>query len=253
MASCAARSLPTDCEPDLPAPTVTGRAARKEFAFFVNIPRVTSVFVDMNLTLPPHSPSFRRPQPAPVSPFDGTPDRRRPLTSWRMGVGILLTLTALAVSACSGTSSSANSSTSPSSTAATSGQTSSNVATATKGTVGTVLVSSNGHTLYHLTTDTAGNSTCTGSCAQLWPPVTVPSGTTPTAVAGLSGKLGTITRSDGTTQVTYNGEPLYQYSPDTTASDALGQGVGGVWFAVKATGAASASSSTSTTTKSGGY
>jgi predicted lipoprotein with Yx(FWY)xxD motif len=85
--------------------------------------------------------------------------------------------------------------------------------------------------------------------------MTVPAGTAPKAAAGLSGTLGTITRSDGITQVTYNGQPLYQYSLDTTASDALGQGVGGVWFAVKATGsgAASASSSTSTTAKSGGY
>jgi hypothetical protein len=71
----------------------------------------------------------------------------------------------------------------------------------------------------------------------------------------LSGTLGTITRSDGTTQITYNGEPLYSYTPDTTSSDALGQGVGGVWFAVKATGsgAGSQSGSTPTTAKSGGY
>lgn len=118
-----------------------------------------------------------------------------------------------------------------------------------------MLVSSNGHTLYHLTTDTAASSTCTGSCAQLWPPVTLPAGTTLKAAAGMTGKLGTITRSDGTTQLTYNGEPLYQYSLDTSPGDALGQGVGGVWFAVKATGSggAPASSSTSTTTKSGGY
>jgi len=221
----------------------------------VNILRATSVFDHMDLTLPPHSPSFRRPQPAPVSPVDGTPGRRRSPGSLRVAVGILLAVTALAVSACSGTSSSAGSSTSQSSTAATSGQSSSDVATATKGSVGTVLVSSNGHTVYHLTTDTARSSTCTGSCAQLWPPMTVPAGTAPKAAAGLSGTLSTITRSDGTTQVTYNGEPLYQYSLDTTAGDALGQGVGGVWFAVKATGsgAAPASSSTSTTTKSGGY
>jgi predicted lipoprotein with Yx(FWY)xxD motif len=209
----------------------------------------------MDLTLPQHSRSFLRPHPDPAGTGDGIPGPRRSLTSGRAAVGILLTVTALAVAACSGSSSTASSTTSPSTTAAASGQARSDVTTATKGAVGTVLVSTNGHTLYHLTTDTAGNSTCTGSCAQLWPPVTVPAGSTPKAGAGMSGKLATITRSDGSTQVTYNGEPLYQYSLDTTTGDALGQGVAGVWFAVKATGSSSApsSSSTSTTAKSGGY
>ena len=216
----------------------------------MNILGVASVFQNMNHTLRLQGPRTRRPQLAPIGSGKGEPDgRQRSLTSWRLGVGTLLTVTALSAAACSGASN-ANSTTS---TAATSGKASADVAMASKGTVGTVLVSSNGHTLYHLTTDKAGTSTCTGSCAQLWPPMTVPSGTTPTAVAGLSGKLGTISRSDGTTQVTYNGEPLYWYAPDTTASDALGQGVGGVWFAVQVSGSATPSGTTQTTAKSGGY
>jgi predicted lipoprotein with Yx(FWY)xxD motif len=131
----------------------------------------------------------------------------------------------------------------------------SDVATATKATVGTVLVSSNGHTLYHLTTGSTGHSKCTGSCAQLLPPLTVPAGTTPKSGSGLSGALGTITRPDGTTQVTWKGEPLYLYAPDTTASDALGQGVEDAWFAVKATGSGTENrpGSMPTTAKSGGY
>jgi predicted lipoprotein with Yx(FWY)xxD motif len=206
----------------------------------------------MNLSLSSRGPRVKRPSSPPDRGIDRTSSLQGLAGSWRIAAGILLIATALVAAACSGTSSSASSSTS---TPATSGQTSANVAMSTKGTVGAVLVSSNGHTLYHLTTDTAGNSTCTGSCAQLWPPMTVPSGTMPTAAAGMSGTLGTISRSDGTTQVTYNGEPLYWYSLDTTASDALGQGVGGVWFAVKApvSGSTTHSTSTPTTTKSGGY
>ena len=221
----------------------------------MNILCAARVIDGMNLSMSSRSPSLKRPKSPPDDGVDGTPSRQVPPGAWRMAVGILLTAMALVFAACSGTSSSASSSTSPSSTPATSGQASVKVAMATKGTVGAVLVSSNGHTLYHLTTDTAGNSTCTGSCAQLWPPMTVASGTMPTAVSGLSGTLGTINRSDGTTQVTYNGEPLYWYSPDTTASDALGQGVGGVWFAVKAPGSGTTAHSTSTptTAKSGGY
>lgn len=121
--------------------------------------------------------------------------------------------------------------------------------------MGTVLVAADGHTLYRLTTDTPTTSTCTGSCGQLWPPLTVPAGTTPRAAAGMTGTLGTITRSDGTVQVTYQGHPLYTYAPDTTASDVLGQGVGGVWFVVSASGSSTtaATSTPPTTAKSGGY
>src|ERR1019366_8568174 len=192
---------------------------RREFSILVNILCAARVIDGMKPSLSSRCPSLQRPSSPPDEGIDGTSSPQRSPGSWRMAVGILLVAMALVAAACSGTSSSASSSTSPSSTPPTSGRTSADLAMATKGTVGAVLVSSNGHTLYHLTTDTAGSSTCTGSCAQLWPPMTVPSGTMPTAVSGLSGTLGTITRSDGTTQVTYNGEPLYWYSPDTTAGD----------------------------------
>jgi len=64
--------------------------------------------------------------------------------------------------------------------------------------------------------------------------LTVPSGAAPTAGAGITGTLGTITRSDnGALQVTYNNRPLYHFASDTGPGDTSGQGVGGVWFVAK--------------------
>lgn len=103
------------------------------------------------------------------------------------------------------------------------------------GSLGTILVAgSNGMTVYTFTNDTkdSGASACTGGCLQRWPALTVPAGTTPTAGNGVSGTLGTITRSDdGTTQVTYNGLPLYFFEGDSAPGDA--NGVYPNWEAVK--------------------
>ena len=117
--------------------------------------------------------------------------------------------------------------------------------------VGKVLTGPNGHTLYHLTTETNGHIMCTGSCNQIWPPLTVSSGETPKLGSGVTGTIGTIKRPDGSTQVTYNGHPLYFYAPDSSAGQAMGQGIGGVWFAMAPAGATTSSGSTTTTT--GGY
>jgi predicted lipoprotein with Yx(FWY)xxD motif len=181
----------------------------------------------------------------PVHAPNDTSSGSRSMSWWRVAVGLVLATTTLALTACSSGSTTADG------TTATTGQSRVVVATASKGGVGTILVAPSGHTVYHLTTDKNDLSTCTGGCAQLWPPLTVPAGTKPRAVAGLTGTLGTFTRADGSTQVTYNGEPLYTYTPDTTSSDVLGQGVGGVWFVVTASG--SGAPATSTTTASGGY
>lgn len=96
------------------------------------------------------------------------------------------------------------------------------------------LVGGNGMTLYTFTKDTAnsGTSACTGGCATKWPPLTVPTGTTPSVGAGASGKLATIKRDDGTTQVTYNGLPVYFYSGDKAAGDMNGNYPG--WVPVAA-------------------
>ena len=104
--------------------------------------------------------------------------------------------------------------------------------------------------VYYLKTETPGTIKCTGSCATVWPPLLLPAGTTSaTAGSGVdASKLGTIARSDGGTQVTYDGKPLYLFASDQSAGQANGQGVEG-FFAVTASGsAASGSGSTG-----GGY
>ncbi len=104
-------------------------------------------------------------------------------------------------------------------------------------TLGDVLVDANGMTLYTWRNDAPGVSNCTGNCATNWPPLTVPSGTQPTAGSGVPGTLGTIQRSDGTTQVTWNNQPLYRYSQDVNPGDANGQGFANVWYVVQVSGA----------------
>ena len=94
------------------------------------------------------------------------------------------------------------------------------------GSAGTILVAgSNGMTLYNFTNDTkdSGTSACTGGCLQTWPALTVPAGGSPVAGTGVTGKLGTITRTDdGTLQVTYNGLPLYFFKNDKAPGDLNG-------------------------------
>ena len=74
----------------------------------------------------------------------------------------------------------------------------------------TVVTNAQGFTLYSFAPDTASRSVCNGACAQYWPPVTG----RPTAGPGVTGRLGTITRSDGSAQATYDGHPLYTYVGD---------------------------------------
>ena len=110
------------------------------------------------------------------------------------------------------------------------------------GPLGDVLVDEEGFTLYLFTKDSDGSSACTGSCATTWPPLLAPGSAT--VGAGLDeAKLGTLARSDGPAQVTYAGKPLYRYAPDQKAGDTNGQGVGGVWFAVRPDGSQASMSS----------
>jgi predicted lipoprotein with Yx(FWY)xxD motif len=102
------------------------------------------------------------------------------------------------------------------------------------GTIGTVLVAgSNKMTVYIFTKDVkdSGKSACSGDCLKAWPALTVPAGGTPTGGTGVTGTLGTITRDDGTLQVTYNGLPLYFFANDKSPGDAAG--VYENWEAVK--------------------
>jgi predicted lipoprotein with Yx(FWY)xxD motif len=97
--------------------------------------------------------------------------------------------------------------------------------------LGTYLVDGNGMTLYTFTKDVfAGSSVCYGPCAEAWPPVTVAEGQAVTVGEGVDGVVGSITRTDGTMQVTYDGRPLYLWVSDTQPGDTTGQGVGNVWF-----------------------
>lgn len=89
-----------------------------------------------------------------------------------------------------------------------------------------------GKTLYTFTNDTAGSgeSACSGECATNWPPFTVAENVRLVAGEGAMGELGTITREDGSHQVTYNGMPLYYFAQDMAAGDTNGQGAGERWY-----------------------
>lgn len=104
--------------------------------------------------------------------------------------------------------------------------------------LGQILVDSQGMTLYMLSADSSTNSVCTGGCATNWPPLSI-SGT-PTVGSGLDASmLGSLTRADGSTQVTYNGHPLYHFKGDAAPGDVKGEGLqfsGGTWTVLDAQG-----------------
>ena len=157
----------------------------------------------------------------------------------------------------SGGSSSAPASTSTAGT--TSGSSSASGITTASTSKGTVLVNSKGRTLYWFAIDTPTSSKCNGACVKFWPPVlgqpSMASG------ASISGKFGTIKRSSGQIQATYDGHPLYTFVSDTKSGDVNGNDIntsGGLWWAMtpsaaKLTGAASPKSSKSKGSGGGGY
>lgn len=100
--------------------------------------------------------------------------------------------------------------------------------------LGEIVVDGEGMTLYVFDNDSDGESACYDACAQTWPPLTGSA----TAGEGVDASLlGETTRDDGTTQVTYDGSPLYYYAPDAAPGDTQGQGVGDVWWVVGPDGA----------------
>jgi predicted lipoprotein with Yx(FWY)xxD motif len=152
----------------------------------------------------------------------------------------------LLVAACGGTtpstasvspSPSAAASASASPSAAASGTT---IAVANDATLGQILVDGSGRTVYLFVADTGTTSTCYTSCAQLWPPVLTTGA--PQAGTGVQASLlGTTKRTDGTTEVTYAGHPLYYYLPDTQPGATSGQGsstFGALWWVLSPSGAA---------------
>jgi predicted lipoprotein with Yx(FWY)xxD motif len=104
--------------------------------------------------------------------------------------------------------------------------------------LGKILVDGQGRTLYLWEADTATTSTCAGACASAWPALRTEG--QPVAGAGVSAsELGTTKRHDGTTEVTYNGHPLYTFSGDSAPGQTAGQGSDGFgadWYVLSATG-----------------
>ncbi len=153
---------------------------------------------------------------------------------------------ALTVSACGSSASSS----SVASTPAAGGGT-----TVTEKTIGSqqVLVDSQGMTLYWFAIDTSSKSNCSGQCATYWPPVTG----SLTAGSGVTGTVGPSTRSDGSTQASYIGHPIYTYVGDKSPGQNKGNGLnisGGLWWEMTVSGSTPApgTGSTATATSGGG-
>jgi len=170
-------------------------------------------------------------------------------------------MAAILASACGGsstsTASSAGSSSTSSSTSSSAGGASATIAAANTS-VGSVLTGPSGNTVYVLLSSSGSPVACAGSCTGVWPPLTVASGTMPQAGSGVGATLATTQRSDGTTQVTAGGDPLYYFSGDNGAGQVNGQGInsfGGTWHAVQASGQAvtTGSGGSGTTTTPYGY
>ncbi|MCW2541522.1 MAG: hypothetical protein JWN95_3247 [Frankiales bacterium] len=166
----------------------------------------------------------------------------RPSFSRLARYGLPLAATAVIATACSSSGSTSTPAANTGSTPASAASTSAAAATTVMLTSGSTphLVDSSGKSLYLWVADTAGKSTCTAACATAWPPVTATG--TPTAGMGLTaGKLSTVKRDDGSSQVTYAGHPLYYFVQDTAAGDEKGQGsdgFGAKWWLLDGAGTA---------------
>ena len=133
------------------------------------------------------------------------------------------------------------------------------VITTKTGTDGTYLTDAKGRSVYMWTKDPMGKSVCSGACAGAWPPVTASGAVTASGGAKSAG-LATLTRSDGTKQVTYDGHPLYYFSGDSGPGQTNGEGSNGFgakWWLVspsgtKITGAGPAPSQSSSSNGYGG-
>jgi predicted lipoprotein with Yx(FWY)xxD motif len=171
--------------------------------------------------------------------------------TWLAPAGLAATLM---IAACGSSTSSTSSGSTTSAAAPASSAPAASSSTLKTATIGgaTVLTNAKGFTLYWFAPDTPATSKCNGSCATYWPPVKGPA----TAGAGVTGKLTTIKRSDGSLQATYNGHPLYTYVADTAPGQAKGNNLnlsGGVWHEVTASGTAAAAAASASPSSGGGY
>jgi len=173
-----------------------------------------------------------------------TPNRLRMLLAVLAVAAASAILAACSSSGTSSTSGSGSGSTGTSSPAA---ATTGNLKTTTIGGA-TVLTNAKGFTLYSFAPDTPTKSNCNGTCATFWPPVKGPA-----TASGVKGTFGTIKRSDGSTQATFDGHPLYTFAADTAPGQAKGNGLneqGGVWHEITTSGTAAP---VSTSSSGGGY
>ena len=153
----------------------------------------------------------------------------------RLFVGFVpAAVVAIAVAGCGGSN---KTTTTSKSTATTSHARAATVAVRKTG-LGTILVDSTGRTLYLFEKGKGDKSSCAGACASAWPPVITTAN--PMPGAGVSAaKLGTTRRSDGTTEATYNGHPLYTYAGDAAPGDTSGEGLnqfGAEWYVLSPAG-----------------
>jgi predicted lipoprotein with Yx(FWY)xxD motif len=157
----------------------------------------------------------------------------------------------LLLAACGSSSNSATSASTAQPAANTTHSSSETVKTASSS-LGTVLVDSNGMTLYHLSAEQGGKFICANStCTGIWHPLTITAGSTP---SGEVGSLGTIKRPEGAIQVTYKGSPLYTFAQDRQPGETNGQGIKdvGTWSVITTGSAASSGGTQSTAPESGG-
>jgi predicted lipoprotein with Yx(FWY)xxD motif len=149
-------------------------------------------------------------------------------------IAVAIAAAALTLAACGGTTKSPPAA---AGAAAGGGSGSASVSLA-KSDLGRILVDGTGRTLYLFEADKTPKSTCSGPCASAWPPL-ITTGA-PKAGGGVAaGKLGTTRRSDGKSEVTYNGHPLYTYAGDTAPGQTAGQGIddfGAEWYALSGAG-----------------
>ena len=146
-----------------------------------------------------------------------------------------IALVGLAVAGCGG---GADQATAASSSSSSTGASSGTISASDNGDLGKILVDAKGRTVYLFEKDTGPMSTCFGACAAEWPPVTTTG--KPSADDGVTASmLGTTKRSDGATQVTYGGHPLYLFEADKEPGDATGQNVdafGAKWYVLSSAG-----------------
>ena len=162
---------------------------------------------------------------------------------------------ALLVAACgnSGTTNAGSSSAGGSASSAAGGSKSATVETHS-GPLGTYLTDGSGRTVYLFAKDHGMQSSCSGPCASVWPPL-VAKGTLTASGGAKTSMLATVTRSDGSKQVTYHGHPLYYFASDTSAGSTSGEGVnnyGAKWWVVSPAGASITKASGSSSGSSGG-